>query len=131
MVAAVAMTEAAAVAVAVTTEVVAAAVVAVATEAGETIADRGAVVMMARVVTMARVGTATGTTVRRAATTARAGAMTEADILADLFQLCGGDHPGRRDESEITFFKNGGGAHLDLMTARHLLARAEAEAAAS
>ena len=60
-----------------------------------------------------------------------AGAMSEADILADLFQLCGGDHPGRRDESEITFFKNGGGAHLDLMTARYLLAQAKAQAEAS
>ena len=55
-----------------------------------------------------------------------AGAMSEADILADLFELCGGQHPGRRNESEITFFKNGGGAHLDLMTARYLLAQAEA-----
>ena len=49
------------------------------------------------------------------------GAIAEADILADLFALCGGQHPGRGDESEITLFKNGGGAHLDLMTARYLL----------
>ena len=59
------------------------------------------------------------------------GAISEADIQADLFQLCAGDHPGRGDEGEITLFKNGGGAHLDLMTARHLLAQAEAVAETS
>ena len=32
----------------------------------------------------------------------------------------------RRDDAEITVFKNGGGAHLDLMTARWMLARAAA-----
>ena len=53
------------------------------------------------------------------------GAMTEADILADLFELCAGRHGGRRDETEITIFKNGGGGHLDLMSARHLLREVE------
>ena len=54
------------------------------------------------------------------------GAITEADVLADLFELCGGLHPGRRGEDEITLFKNGGGGHLDLMTARYLLDQVEA-----
>ena len=53
------------------------------------------------------------------------GAMTEADILADLFELCADRHAGRRNETEITLFKNGGGGHLDLMTARHLLREVE------
>jgi len=49
------------------------------------------------------------------------GVIEESDVLADLFELCSGDHPGRRNEAEITLFKNGGGAHLDLFTAEHLV----------
>ncbi len=45
------------------------------------------------------------------------GLITEKDILADLFQLCRGEHHGRRDPDQITLFENGGGGHLDLMTA--------------
>ncbi len=40
------------------------------------------------------------------------------DILADHFELATGGHPGRTKDDEITLFKNGGGGHLDLMTAR-------------
>jgi ornithine cyclodeaminase/alanine dehydrogenase-like protein (mu-crystallin family) len=39
------------------------------------------------------------------------------DIRADLFDLARGRHKGRRSADEITLFKNGGGGHLDLMTA--------------
>lgn len=53
------------------------------------------------------------------------GVIDESDVLADLFELCSGRHPGRRDEAEITLFKNGGGAHLDLFTAEHLVERME------
>ena len=53
------------------------------------------------------------------------GAIAEADVLADLFELARGDQPGRRDAAEITLFKNAGGAHLDLMTARLLMRRLE------
>ncbi len=49
------------------------------------------------------------------------GVIEESDIRADLFELCSGRHPGRREEAEITLFKNGGGAHLDLFTAEHLV----------
>lgn len=48
----------------------------------------------------------------------KSGAITEADICADFY-----DDPGlyaRRSESEITIAKNGGGAHLDLMTATYI-----------
>ncbi|BBA37178.1 ornithine cyclodeaminase [Methylocaldum marinum] len=55
----------------------------------------------------------------------RDGVISEADILADHFQLCRGVHPGRRAAAEITLFKNGGGGHLDLMTARFILERAD------
>ena len=45
------------------------------------------------------------------------GAISTADVLGDLYDLLGGAVPGRRSPSDITFFKNAGGAHLDLMTA--------------
>ncbi|MEJ1161276.1 hypothetical protein [Prosthecomicrobium sp. N25] len=45
------------------------------------------------------------------------GVIGEGDIAGDLFELCRGEVPGRRDDREITVFKNGGGGHLDLMTA--------------
>lgn len=53
-----------------------------------------------------------------------AGAITERDVLGDLYDLVTGD-VGRKTEEEITIYKNGGGAHLDLMTAKHILAVAE------
>lgn len=51
----------------------------------------------------------------------RRGVIAEADILADLYD---GEAVRRRDPAEITLWKNGGGAHLDLMVARHILERA-------
>lgn len=48
------------------------------------------------------------------------GVITEADIRADYYDLPSGRF-ARSSAAEITFFKNGGGAHLDLMTARHIL----------
>ncbi len=54
-----------------------------------------------------------------------AGVITPDDIQADLFDLCQGGRRGREHNDEITFFKNGGGGHLDLMTARFVLARAD------
>lgn len=48
-----------------------------------------------------------------------AGVISEADVLADFYDLAGGA-PARRSDDEITVFKNGGGAHLDLMVARVL-----------
>jgi ornithine cyclodeaminase/alanine dehydrogenase-like protein (mu-crystallin family) len=56
------------------------------------------------------------------------GAITEQDVLGDLFDLCQGRTPGRRAADEITLFKNGGGSHLDLFTAEFLLRRLEGEA---
>ena len=52
-----------------------------------------------------------------------AGVISEADIVADFYE------PGafrRRQADDITLFKNGGGAHLDLMTARYILSAWEA-----
>lgn len=48
----------------------------------------------------------------------KSGAISESDIIADFY-----DDPAaysRRSDSEITIAKNGGGAHLDLMTADYI-----------
>jgi ornithine cyclodeaminase len=49
------------------------------------------------------------------------GVIARSDVLGDLHDLVAG-RAGRRSAEEITLFKNGGGAHLDLMTARVILA---------
>lgn len=54
-----------------------------------------------------------------------AGLMTEKDVLADLFDLSQGRHPGRRSPEEITLYKNIGGGHLDLFTAEAMMAALE------
>lgn len=51
-----------------------------------------------------------------------AGVIGAGDVQGDLHDLVAG-RAGRRAADEITVFKNGGGAHLDLMTARMILAR--------
>lgn len=55
------------------------------------------------------------------------GVIAESAILGDLYDLCGGA-PGRTDATQITLYKNGGGAHLDVMTGRYLLEAAGAPA---
>jgi len=49
----------------------------------------------------------------------KTGAITQDRIVADYYGL---DQFVRTDDAEITLFKNGGGAHLDLMTSRYILA---------
>jgi ornithine cyclodeaminase len=46
------------------------------------------------------------------------GAFDQGDVVADYYQL---DRFARQSADEITLFKNGGGAHLDLMTSRYIL----------
>ena len=54
-----------------------------------------------------------------------AGTIAQSDIRADFYDLAGGTF--RRDTpAQITLFKNGGGAHLDLMTAAHILEQVNA-----
>ena len=52
----------------------------------------------------------------------RSGAITESDVVADFYDIASGDF-GRRSDDEITIAKNGGGAHLDLMTAAYIMDR--------
>ncbi|MCK5932097.1 MAG: ornithine cyclodeaminase [Fulvimarina manganoxydans] len=59
----------------------------------------------------------------------RAGTITRETILGDLNDIVAGT-VGRQDKDDITVFKNGGGAHLDLMTARHILDRLDEPSAA-
>ena len=49
-----------------------------------------------------------------------AGTITRDHLIADYYDLA---RFTRQSDDEITLFKNGGGAHLDLMTARHILER--------
>jgi ornithine cyclodeaminase/alanine dehydrogenase-like protein (mu-crystallin family) len=49
-----------------------------------------------------------------------AGVIHEADIKADFYDLIAMSHSARISDEEITIFKNGGGAHLDLMIANYI-----------
>ncbi|HLI11554.1 MAG TPA: ornithine cyclodeaminase family protein [Alphaproteobacteria bacterium] len=85
-------------------------------EADDEVARRATIFVDSRRFTMGQCGDITGPLA--------AGVITKKDIVADLFDLCRGVHPGRRDAREITFFKNAGGGHLDLMAARLAYERA-------
>ena len=50
-----------------------------------------------------------------------AGIINEKDIKGDFYDLISLNHRARTSENEITIFKNGGGAHLDLMIANYLI----------
>ncbi|OED40479.1 hypothetical protein ACH42_16455 [Endozoicomonas sp. (ex Bugula neritina AB1)] len=47
------------------------------------------------------------------------GVITQGDILGDLYSLCNGAR-ARKSREDITLFKNGGGAHLDVLTALYI-----------
>ena len=46
------------------------------------------------------------------------GVINKEDVIADFYEL---KEFSRNSEDEITLFKNGGGAHLDLMTSHYIL----------
>lgn len=48
------------------------------------------------------------------------GAIVRTHVLGDLFDLCTERVAGRTDPDQVTLFKSGGGAHLDLMTAQFI-----------
>ncbi len=50
------------------------------------------------------------------------GAIRPEDVVADFYDIAAGRF-ARASSDEITLFKNGGGAHLDLMTSRYILER--------
>lgn len=49
------------------------------------------------------------------------GAITQASVLGDLYDLVRPEARRRQSDAEITVFKNGGGAHLDLMIASWII----------
>ena len=57
------------------------------------------------------------------------GVLSADDVRGDLWELCHGAATGRNDPSAITLFENGGGGHLDLLTALALWRRRSAERA--
>lgn len=52
------------------------------------------------------------------------GVITADAVRGELYDLVAG-RTGRRAEREVTLYKNGGGAHLDLMIARYIAARVD------
>ena len=48
------------------------------------------------------------------------GTITESDVLGDFYDMVTGT-AARHNDDDITLFKNGGGAHMDLMTAQYLM----------
>ena len=49
----------------------------------------------------------------------KSGAIRESDVLADFYDIASGAY-ARPSDADITIAKNGGGAHLDLMTATYI-----------
>ncbi|MCB1757266.1 MAG: ornithine cyclodeaminase [Gammaproteobacteria bacterium] len=54
----------------------------------------------------------------------KAGVITEQSIIADYYDLANPEFAWRRAGTDITVLKNGGGGHLDLMTARLIFEQA-------
>jgi ornithine cyclodeaminase len=49
----------------------------------------------------------------------REGTINEADVVAELTDLCKGNHSGRKNNNEITLFKSVGHASEDLIAANY------------
>jgi ornithine cyclodeaminase/alanine dehydrogenase-like protein (mu-crystallin family) len=56
-----------------------------------------------------------------------AGVIRREDIVADLFDLCKGRHPGRESGHQITLYKNVGGGHLDMFAIKHLVVQGSSD----
>jgi ornithine cyclodeaminase/alanine dehydrogenase-like protein (mu-crystallin family) len=57
-----------------------------------------------------------------------AGVISEADVKGEFYDLIGMEQSARTSDDEITVFKNGGGAHLDLMIAEYIVQAIEGKA---
>lgn len=77
-------------------------------EADDTVLTRGQIFVDSRRTTIGHIG--------EIQIPLDAGTITESDIFGDFYELVAGK-AGRRGANSITVFKNGGGAHLDLMVA--------------
>ncbi|WP_230374228.1 ornithine cyclodeaminase family protein [Pontivivens ytuae] len=83
-------------------------------EADDAVLTRGRLFVDARASTIGHIGELT--------IPMAAGVISEADVLGEFRDIVAG-RAGRQTPDEITVFKNGGGAHLDLMTAQVILDR--------
>lgn len=54
-----------------------------------------------------------------------AGVITTADVKADFYDLIAMGHLARTSDAQVTIFKNGGGAHLDLMIGDYIIKEVE------
>lgn len=54
-----------------------------------------------------------------------AGVISASDVKADFYDLIGTDYQSRTSDDQITIFKNGGGAHLDLMIGDYIIKAVE------
>lgn len=81
-------------------------------EADDDVLRRGRIFVDSRQTTLAHIGELAIPLAHRV--------ITEQDIIADFYDLDAGKFK-RQSPDDITVFKNGGGAHLDLMTARYIL----------
>lgn len=54
-----------------------------------------------------------------------AGVICESDVKGEFYDLIRAEKPARTSDSEITIFKNGGGAHLDLMIGDYIVKAVE------
>ncbi|MBC6440803.1 MAG: ornithine cyclodeaminase family protein [Rhodospirillales bacterium] len=88
-------------------------------ESDDTCVRRARLFADSRMFTLGRVGDISQPT--------EAGIISDADMLGDLFDLARGTCTGRESADEITLYKNSGGGHLDLGTAKFLMSRLEAE----
>ena len=81
-------------------------------EADDTLISKGSLYVDSRATTIAHIG--------EFMIPIASGIISEKDVLADLYDLVPAAMGARADEQEITIFKNGGGAHLDLMIATYI-----------
>ncbi|MDO5529884.1 MAG: ornithine cyclodeaminase, partial [Paracoccus sp. (in: a-proteobacteria)] len=78
-------------------------------EADDALMAKGALFVDSRETTLGHIGELTAPIA--------SGAITDASVLGDFYDLVREGARRRNSEDEITVFKNGGGAHLDLMVA--------------
>lgn len=84
-------------------------------EADDDLIARGRLFVDSRDTTMSKTG--------ELAIPLASGVITADDVLGDHYELAAGSVEGRTSDDDVTVFKNGGGGHLDLMTARFVLDR--------
>jgi ornithine cyclodeaminase/alanine dehydrogenase-like protein (mu-crystallin family) len=81
-------------------------------EADDTLISKGSLYVDSRATTIGHIG--------ELMIPMASGVISDSDVLGDLYDLVPSTTAVRVDDDEITIFKNGGGAHLDLMIASYI-----------